>query len=53
MELFSKVLKAAVFAKAPFWMNDCVLNTSLEGFVQNAPREELAIAPVVECLATA
>ena len=33
-------------------MYDWVLNTPLEGFVQYAPREELAIAPVVECLTT-
>ena len=32
-------------------MYDWVLNTPLEGFVQNAPREEPVIAPVVECLA--
>ena len=29
---------------------DWVLDTPLEGFVQDAPREELDIAPVVECL---
>ena len=29
-----------------------VLNTPLEGFVQGAPREKLAIAPVVESLTT-
>ena len=33
-------------------MNNWVLNTPLEGFVQDAPREELAIAPVLECLTT-
>ena len=27
-----------------------ILNTLLEGFVQNDPREELAVAPVIECL---
>ena len=31
-------------------MYDWVLITPLEGFVQDAPRKELAIAPVVECL---
>ena len=34
-------------------MNDWVLYTPLEGFVQDASREELAIAPVVECFTTA
>ena len=29
-----------------------VLNTPLEGFVQDAPREEPAVAPVVESLTT-
>ena len=33
-------------------MYDWVLNTPLEGFVQDAPREQLAIAPVVESLTT-
>ena len=32
-------------------MYDWVLNTPLEGFVHDDPREELAIPPVVECLA--
>ena len=31
-------------------MYDWVLSTALEGFVQDAPREERATAPVVECL---
>ena len=31
-------------------MYDWVLDTPLEGFVQDAPREELDTAPVVECL---
>ena len=31
-------------------MYDWVLNTHLEGFLQDAPREELAIPPVVESL---
>ena len=31
-------------------MYDWVLNTPLEGFVQDVQREELATAPVVECL---
>ena len=33
-------------------MYDWVLDTPLEGFVQDALREELAIAPAVECLTT-
>ena len=33
-------------------MYDWVLNMSLESFVQDAPQEELAIAPLVECLTT-
>ena len=33
-------------------MYDCVLNTPLEGFGQDAPPEEPAITPVVECLTT-
>ena len=33
-------------------MYDWVLNTPLEGFVHDAPREELAIAPVLESLTT-
>ena len=31
-------------------MYEWALNTPLKGFVQDAPREELATAPVVECL---
>ena len=27
-----------------------ILNTVLEGFVQDHPQEELAVAPVIECL---
>ena len=34
------------FAKVTSWMYDWVSNTPLEDFVQNAPRKELAIAPV-------
>ena len=30
-------------------MHDWVLNTPLEGFVQDVPQEELAIALVAEC----
>ena len=33
-------------------MYDWVLTTPLEGFVKDAPREDLAIAHVVECLTT-
>ena len=31
-------------------MHEWTLNAPLKGFVQDAPREELATAPVVECL---
>ena len=31
-------------------MYDWVLNPPLEGFLKDAPQEEVAIAPVVECL---
>ena len=30
-------------------MYEWLLNTPLKGFVQGAPREELATAPIVEC----
>ena len=33
-------------------MYDWVLNTPLESFAQDASREELVIAPAVECLTT-
>ena len=33
-------------------MQGWVLSTPLEGLVQNAPRKELEIAPVVECCIT-
>ena len=33
-------------------MYDWVLNTPLEGFVQDAPSKELVIGPVDECLTT-
>ena len=39
-----------VSIKAPSWMYNWVLNTPLEGFVPDATRQDLAIAPVVECL---
>ena len=32
-------------------MYEWVLNTPLKGFVQDAAREELATAPVADCLA--
>ena len=32
-------------------MYDWVFNTPLDGFVEDAPQEELAISPVAECLA--
>ena len=44
--------RVTIFAKAPSWMYDWVLNMSLEGFVQDASRQELAIVPVVESLKT-
>ena len=44
----------AVFSKAPVWIYENtpfeVLNTPVEGYVQDAPRQELSIAPVVEFL---
>ena len=33
-------------------MYEWALNTPLQGFVQDAAPEELAIAPVVECFTT-
>ena len=33
-------------------MYDWVTDTPLEGYVQDAPREELGTVPVDECLAT-
>ena len=46
----------AIFSKAPVWIYEDtpieILNTPAEGFVQDAPREELSIAPVVEFLTT-
>ena len=51
IELFRKLLKPlTILAKAPSWMYDWVLNTPFEGFLQDAPREGLAIASVVESL---
>ena len=45
------ILKAVnIFTRGPSWMYEWALNTPLKGFVQDAPREELATAPVVECL---
>ena len=38
------------FAKAPSLMYDKVLNMPLEGFVYDAPRKELVIAPVEKYL---
>ena len=54
MELFCEyyLKPLTIFAKASFWIYDCVLNTPLEGFVQDVPREQLSIAPVVDCLRT-
>ena len=37
-----------ISAKGRSWMYDWVLNTPLEGFVQDVTRKELAIGPVVE-----
>ena len=39
-----------IFAKAPSWIYDWVLNMALEGFVENAPEKELTIAPVISVL---
>ena len=39
-------MPSTIFTRGLFWMYDWVLNTSLEGFAQDAPREELATAPV-------
>ena len=48
-----KYLKeSTIFLRGPSWMYDWVLNTPLKSFVQDAPRIELAIAPVVECFTT-
>ena len=48
-----KYLKeSTIFLRGPSWMYDWVLNTPLKSFVQDAPRIELATAPVVECLTT-
>ena len=41
---------STILTRGPPWMYDWVLNTPLKGFVQDTPREELATAPVVECL---
>ena len=41
-----------IFAKFQSWMYDWVLNRPLDGFAQDAPREEPAIVPAVACLAT-
>ena len=51
--LLQKYLKpSTIFTKGPSWLYDWILNTTLERFLLDAPREELAIAPVVECLTT-
>ena len=48
-----KYLKeSTIFLRGPSWMYDWFLNTPLKSFVQDAPRIELATAPVVECLTT-
>ena len=39
-----------IFTRSPSLMYDWVLNKPFEDFVQDIPREELAIALVVECL---
>ena len=46
------VKPSTIFTRGPSWMYDWVLNTPLKGFVQDAPRKELAIAPAAECLTT-
>ena len=46
-----KYLKqSTVFTRGLSWMYGRILNTLLEGFVQDDPREELAVARVIECL---
>ena len=52
MEVFVKIHLLTFFEKAPFWMCEWVLNTSLEDFVQDAPRKKPAIAHAVQCLIT-
>ena len=53
MEPFAKILKAVNYfhkwSILDVWLS---FKYSLEGFVKDAPREELAIVPVVECLTT-
>ena len=43
-----KILKAVSYFQVPSWMYDWVLNTPLEGLLQDARREEVVIAPVIE-----
>ena len=50
MQKYLKLL--TIFTKVPSWMYDWILNTPLEGFVQDAPQEELAIAHVAGNLTT-
>ena len=57
MRFLRKCFKSlAIFSKAPVRIYEDtpieILNTPVEGFVQDAPREELSIAPVVEFLTT-
>ena len=47
----AKILKAVKFFRKSSILNvDWVPNTPLEGFVQNFPEKELAIAPFKKCL---
>ena len=48
---FAKILKAVNYY-TPSWMYNWIRNTPLEGFIQDAPREELAIAPIAESFTT-
>ena len=52
--VFAKVLKTVNFFRKSSisCMYSWVPNTPLEGFVQNPPRKELAIAHVKKCLTT-
>ena len=41
---------STILTRGLSWMYRRVLDTPLEGFLQDVPREELDTAPVVECL---
>ena len=46
---FYEIFKNSLFYRTPLVV---AFNTPLEGFAKDAPQEELAIAPVLECLTT-